>query len=113
MFWHDGIELHHTRQVVELILCYICLEKCDLDMTSGRFVVSLALAPGNISPDFETLIAKLEAQDKLMPDLTAESQASTVANVQPRYEPPALTWEKHRCLGGTRKNAPPWTSHLK
>ena len=58
---HHGIDVHYTGSVVEIIACYMLSENCDLIVTSGKFVVSMGPAPTNISPEFQALMAKLDA----------------------------------------------------
>ena len=58
---HHGIGVYSTGQVVELIACYMLFDNCDLDVASSKFVVSVSPASTNISLEFHTLMAKLEA----------------------------------------------------
>ena len=63
---HHGIGVLCIGQVVELNACYMLFEKFDLYLPSCMFIDSVAPAPANISPQFQALVAKLEAQDKHM-----------------------------------------------
>ena len=58
---HHGVDVRSTGQVVELIVCYMLFEKCDLDVATGRFISSMTSAHLNTSPGFQALMAKLEA----------------------------------------------------
>ena len=86
-------ERHWARgQVVEQITCCVLFEKCDLNVIFGKFIVSVAPAPTNVSTEFQALMAKQEAQDEHMWHLKVQLQVCSWAAAQPASEPPALTW---------------------